>query len=553
MNSNRDLTVFRSANPIALPPEVWYLIFEQIWLEAHIDPETKLPQDWPEQSVAHWFGSLRSLSRNFDWAITPFVFEDTHLSSPEAMQEMEHKGTTTTQRSIQWGKFKEKIYRHVKYLIVPTTANTTMIDAIAKIISKSHKLLQVKLINGSLTKSQVSADDFHPALAAYLGAFLRNDMYFRIINHNSGLLFSKPEVRPVNVEGVEDLYAATSSQSLESESQPYPSPRLESLIVRDLRTKSQTFDFYTSEAFNFHFPPMRQLGLMSYIVTNPADEYALRWDFSRLDYLFLGKMDWVSFLTMVHPQSLSVLRQLILKHHIRNHNLEHPQDGMTHLFQRLNQLETLKVWDRRWHKVVPPALITQIGSSLRFLVLTGIFNTSEYVSMSVMDLESIRIECPRISVLGIDWTNIPSERQQFLDTLASFSEVNTYTLYCIESIQVEGTPLDSTDPDYDSAWILIDYLLKNNRGKTICYSIVKLHHSVPPPNWHLMDEQRGTENPPNLKLREFYCTDGSGIERLGDVRVGDVPVVAKVQELEEGIEIDLSRTNSEDVLENEIQ
>lgn len=154
-------------------------------------------------------------------------------------------------------------------------------------------------------------------------------------------------------------------------------------------------------------PPITKLHLHSYHWRHTAESYRQVWDFFNLRVLVLDLMNIRDFFTTVSVDDLVNLHTIeLMSDDNTNHDFAATRTPLVELFTRFEGLKVLRLKHVRWQEILPPRIIYGLGETLERLELQDIreLGDDDAVALSVVELERIRVHCPNLRCLDINWT-----------------------------------------------------------------------------------------------------------------------------------------------------
>ncbi|KAF8857804.1 hypothetical protein BDZ45DRAFT_743978 [Acephala macrosclerotiorum] len=278
------------------------------------------------------------------------------------------------------------------------------------------------------------------------------------------------------------------------------------------------------------------------------------WDFSRVEKLSLEYVHLYTFFSTVRTEDLTNLKSLGMRGNLedtttRINGMNHFDpilERMQHMLPRLQQLQELVVMYPHWTHFVPAGLICNLGPTLQKLCLTYVFDPDRN-RMSRRDLRMIGQHCTRLEYLGLDWVTEDAKYQQFLHVLIQFLSVEKFVFFCWGKVNMEGAPENSTDPDYDAAWLIMEFLAKYKCGRAV--KSVTVYCEKPKPPGDLSNFRARTpdiDHPDFAFGRKFSGRVIGGVLCCtGDERLGGSLEGVPGDVFENGMEVDTEGTGAD--------
>ncbi|KAH8591593.1 hypothetical protein B0O99DRAFT_690407 [Bisporella sp. PMI_857] len=396
-----------------LSPEIWLMIFEEVY---NLEPQDPFSFVRPLQR-------FRFVSRWFNTVVTPFLYRQTYLRAHFFDNSRKSKELSPQELA--------NIRVYTGELVMPDyhRMDGSRLAAAVDHISRCHVLKLLKWHFGNHNDPEHQHSEIFPASVVH--AFLRQlrpQMIYINIMQN-WLSIGPYEIFGSNYPADKGSVLPSRYHSDQSSNGSHGNGDVELISV----TTTQGGPFFQ---FAEPFPRMREL-----VLRNCAWKYTIAdclaiWDLSRLESLHLDDVPLFSFLESTSHHGLSNLRRLVIFQDFKQEESDEARDQLKSLFSELlsraRYLEELVIygpWSTLLHKdfLKMPNLRT-----LRLRLQRTLYPGPKFVSekqFSFLLLQKLQQACSRIADLELDVDLSTPQYMKITEALCEFPSLEKLSLF----------------------------------------------------------------------------------------------------------------------------
>ncbi|KUJ07605.1 uncharacterized protein LY89DRAFT_677817 [Mollisia scopiformis] len=414
MENNLGAEADTSSRKAKLNYDLWCMIFDEVLEKAKGNP-LLFPGQWFEPDLIKWLRDLRLVSKDFSQILTPFAYETVELRRCQ-IPRRDLFGIV-----VSCSDFQKNLSQFTKIMVLEVSINQNYLSSLVKLMAECESLRGVIFKTEDLPGSPVA--EF---MSKILEGFLRKSMLYRIWYDQGYCKIRSDNVSNHILPLPKNKGAFPKKIRNKKRESILPKEEGEPRALQLLRHPDNRA-FSNSEQFSYRFPAVTHLSLIRYPWIHSASTYNNVWNFSKLEQLDLAEMNLLRFFEIVCAKDFENLHSLCLRVYLdeRSRDIGMSVGSARAALRAIKKLKMLWIDHERWASIFPPILICEIGSSLQWLALHDRTGPVNRRSMSVKDLWNIRVHCPSIYCLQIDWpwNSNKSEQHKFLEEVCRFVEL----------------------------------------------------------------------------------------------------------------------------------
>ncbi|KUJ18711.1 uncharacterized protein LY89DRAFT_732264 [Mollisia scopiformis] len=460
--------------------DIWHLVFKEIWIEA-----TTIGNYWKtdciEDDLRLWLQNLRTVSKDFNKIITPHVHHTVRISESHIIRD--------DPENI-YRLFKANVLLFSNKIILTPSRNVLVLSEMVQIVSASRKLVTTRW---DLKGNDINA--MSRCISNSLQEIMKRAVHCSIDYRDKCFYIEEVGQNGIPIERKSSYTNSQLAQQILPSTSISETGEEESSTIQTLTLKDACLN-WESESKKILYNPMFQRIL-------PMTELSLTVEGS----------DLYCFLKTIPAEDLKDLYTFEIVSDEHNWDIQGSKAPLVKLFGKFERLENLKFNHERWQELLPPSSICRLGANLKRLELRDM--TWQDVPLTVQELDHIRVHCPDLLFLAVNWASDSGEKQNFLEILCRFEHVCELVLVTSNGVQLSNSNQRSTDPDDDGATIIFDFMRKNKYGIPITSCMVEVERAL---HVRATGEYEDGFMLDGIRVFKFSVRASGHTERSGDVR-----------------------------------
>lgn len=399
---------------------------ENTWDRIRSQREERI-DGWLHDEFRRWLKSLRLLSKEFNTIVLPLVYGMVDLSNAPSAASMSLISNIGSPSPFDtYIIIKLNVIKYTKKLLFKAQNDQKFLSQAVDIVSRAERLVEVQYDRSSVLLVRIYMLMFNRwytteenmewtsiCISAVLRPILIRSPHCRIAECWKHLTIQtsttniKEACREETILTIDPRYVPNARVGEMPVPTAAPLPITPPLSVLEINGGNERDKFFQSNAV-LRFPPMITLKLEYLTWVYTQENYRQVWDFSRLESLTLDFCGLEGFLSSVSLDELANLHTFKILGSEETHNYAALRPLLRDVLSNFNRLRRLDIAFTNWEQLMPlSSIIENLGDTIQWLRLRDW--GEQAVPISLEALSSLRVGCPNLRYLGLDWTEVESD------------------------------------------------------------------------------------------------------------------------------------------------